>query len=268
MENEKLTKTNRSVEKALQVLEILASSESPMRLIDISRAAGLPAPTALRMVNTLVCCGYVQQDSESQVYSLTYKVCSLSKYAKENQLIVRAAKPFIISLAARCHEVITLAAEVDNEVQFIHIEEQHVSGLTVAHQSNIKVPYHIAAVGKLMLLNYAKDKIRELYNEDYTIMTTPRTIRSFEALIAELHKTVERGYAINDEESELGARCVACPVFDFTGRVCAGIGISGPSSRMTDDFIRNVLPLLKNTTDKVSEKLGYAGGETVLDSWN
>lgn len=267
MENLKLTKTNQSVEKALFILEILATNPAPMRLQDISAASNLPAATALRMVNTLVCCGYVRQDPQSQLYSLSFKVCRLAAYVKEQQTITRIARPFIEQLAQRCRESVTLAIEVDDAAQFIDFEERYVSGVAVLHQIGISVPYHVSAVGKLMLLNYTPQQIALKFAKSEKPNMTPRTIRSCEELIADMRTIQRKGYAMNDEESEQGARCMACPVFDFGGKICAAVGISGPSFRMTDDFIRTILPVLQDATNRISVELGYAGGKTVLDAW-
>ncbi len=267
MDNLKLTKTNQSVEKALHLLEILAEKPGPMRLQEISLASGLPPATALRMVNTLACCGYVYQDPKTQMYSLSFKVCRLAAYIQEQQTVIRVARPFMTALAQRCRETVTLAVEVGNAVQFIDFEEDFVSGITVRHQVGVNVPYHIAAVGKLVLLNYRPAEIARKFADSEKPALTPRTIRSYEELIADMKILQRRGYSINDEESEPGARCISTPIFDFAGKVCAAIGISGPSFRMTDDFIRTIVPVLRDTTLRISAELGYTGGKTVMDMW-
>lgn len=266
MENAKQTKTNQSVEKALQILEIMAE-HGEMRLQDISKLSGLPASTALRMVNTLVCCGYAFQNAQTQLYSLTFKLGRLGSQIKESQAICAVAKPFMITLAQRCRETVTLAIEINSEAVFVDIEESFVNGLAVMHHIGVSVPYHIAAVGKLLLLNYSSEDIARIFAASKKPQPTPRVICSYEDLMFNLRQVVRQGYAINDEESEPGARCIACPVFDFSGRIYAGVGISGPSFRMTDDYIRTILPVLKDTAAKISASLGYTGDADLNLHW-
>jgi len=86
---------------------------------------------------------------------------------------------------------------------------------------------------------------------------TPHTITTKEDLIAELEKIRKKGYAIDDEECEIGARCVAAPIWDYTGRVVAGISVSGPVSRMNIEKIEYVQTIIKEIASKASQKLGY-----------
>ncbi len=267
--NEKLTKKNQSVEKALKILEVLALNKGPMHLQDISKQTGFPPPTALRMVNTLVCEEYVFQDRDTQMYSPSFKICRLAALIKEEDVIIKIAKPYLMQLGEHFRECATLAIEMDGKVIFVDIVDRYVSGLLVQHPIGVSVPHHVAAIGKLILLNYQPDEVRDIFEREKlsTYRTAPRTICNYEDLLQELKKTAENGFAMNDEEGEIGSRCIACPIFDFSGQVYAGIGISAPSFRMTDYYIQTLLPPLRDAAEKISARLGYTGGATVQQNW-
>jgi len=120
-----------------------------------------------------------------------------------------------------------------------------------------RAPLHCTGVGKLMLLNYDHAKLDTLIEKYGLISMTPNTITNKDDLLAELRKVSENDFALDDEECELGARCLAAPIRDYTGNVIAAISVSGPTNRMTmkkiDEFKTYILEIACN----ISKALGY-----------
>jgi len=259
MENEKLTKINNSVVKALQILEILAVTGGEMRLQDIAAQAQLPASTTLRMVNTLVCCGYLNQSSSTQKYYISYKLSSLSSYISGNNSLIKTAQPFMDTLGQLSKETVTLAIEDNGQALFLGIEDRYVQSVRVEHRIGSRSFLHISAVGKIFLLNYSLDQIKAIFEKSDKPALTQNTITEYSQLESYLHRMEQANYSINDEESAIGARCIARPIYDFTGRICAAIGISGPSVHLTDSYITSILPALIDTAHQISVQLGYNG---------
>ena len=106
-----------------------------------------------------------------------------------------------------------------------------------------------------MLLNFSNQRLNEYLNRCGQTAVTPRTITGREALLEELERTRARGYGLEDEERELGARTVSAPVRDFTGQIAAGLSISAPTARMSARRMEELVPLLLETAGRLSRIL-------------
>ena len=228
----KLAKVNQSVEKALQLVEVLASSREPMRLGDLAAACGLPASTTLRLVNTLLLLGYANQDPVTLRYSLTLKFAQIGSQVSSQMDIRNLAHPWLLELSSRCGESCCLA-----------IEENR--------------PLYCTGVGKIFLLNDDAASLEQYIAENGLEPLTSHTITTREGLLSELEKIGRQGYALDDEECEQGARCVAAGVRDYTGKVVAGISVSGPLHRMEPEHIRRIIPQVQRTAQRLSQLLAY-----------
>lgn len=262
VESEKLTKSNQSVIKALQLLEIMAADGQEMRLQDIAAKAAIPPSTALRMISTLNRCGYVGQNPDTQKYYISYKLCSIASHISEANALVRLARPYMELLGRRCRQTITLATEQNNKALFVSINEDYVQSVRVEHRVGARSPLHTAAVGKLFLFNRSLPEIEQYFEQTEKVTFTPYTITTLEGLKNSLRSVEVNGFSLNDEEGTLGARCVARPLYDFSGKICAAMGVSGPSVHMTDDYIREFMPDLIRATSELSRELGYQGQQT------
>ncbi len=262
MESEKLTKSNQSVIKALQLLEIMATNGQEMRLQEIAAKAAIPASTALRMISTLNRCGYVGQNPDTQKYYISFKLCSIASRISETSALARLAHPYMDRLGKRCGQTITLAKEQNGKALFISINDNYVQSVRVEHTVGAESSLFSSAVGKLFLFNRSLPEIERLFHMEEKKAITPKTITTFEELRKSLQATEKRGYSINDEESFLGARCIAKPLYDFSGKICAAMGVSGPTVHMTDAFIQEIMPDLVQISGELSQELGYQGNLT------
>ncbi len=254
--NEKLAKKNQSVVKALQVIEVLAESKGYMRLQDISRKLSLPPSTVLRFLNTLLTAGYVNQDPETLKYSLSIKLCRIGELVRSQISIRDIANPFIVHLSEKCRESSCLAIEEDMVVVYIDAVEGPDSMLKTLQRIGKVAPMHCTGVGKLMLLNYDNIKIGKLIENKGLPALTQNTITTKEKLLNELRIIKEQGYALDNEECEIGARCIAAPVRDFTGKIIACVSISGPTSRLSMERINEIKDYVLDAAAGISKKMG------------
>jgi IclR family KDG regulon transcriptional repressor len=116
---------------------------------------------------------------------------------------------------------------------------------------------HSTGVGKLLLLNYTPAQLEEFVRKKGLEMLTQNTITTYGDLLEELKTVREQGYAMDNEECEDGARCIAAPIKDYTGKIIAGISISGPINRITLKRIKPLKDILLEISSKISEKFGY-----------
>lgn len=256
--DDKTTRSNLSSEKLLHLVEALSELDEPVRLQELARLTKMNESTVLRYLATLQNCGYVAQDSDTGRYALTYKICAIAANVSSRKSIRSVCTPFLRSLAQIFNESVNIAEEHDMAVVYI----EAINGprqqllMTTRRVGNIS-PLHCTAVGKLLLLGYTPRQLDQFIATKGLPALTEYTITTRDALMEELASVAKRGFAFDNEEYEPGARCVAAPVYDYTGRIVAGISVSGPLTRMTDEHIYSKLPYLLDAAHEISLRMGW-----------
>ena len=254
---EKLAKANQSIEKALQIIEIMADSREPMRLQDIAQQSGIPASTCLRMLTTLKNGGYVLQDRVSLRYSLSLKFAQIGSQVKRRINLQGIAHPYLTELAIKCRESSCIAIQQEMEVVYIDVEDGPDNMLQILQRIGKRAPMHCTGVGKVMLTDYDDAAIDSYIARKGLPQVTEHTLTTREALVEELARIRQQGYAIDNEECELGARCIATGIRDYTGNIVAGLSVSGPISRMSFERIEEIRPILLGIAADLSGQLSY-----------
>lgn len=257
---QKRTKTNQSVEKTLQVIEVMAAAREPMRLQDLAGACQLPPSTALRLLNTLLQHGYVNQDKVTLRYALSLKFAQIGSQVSAQMDIRNLAHPLLLELSARCGESCCLAIEENRQVVYVDVVDGPDGMLKIMQRIGKRAPLYCTGVGKIFLLNFDQGGVEEYIRQNGLPALTHNTITTREGLLEELAKIARQGYALDDEECERGARCVAAGVRDYTGRVVAGISASGPLHRMTAERMGAITRFVRETAQQLSQMLAYDGG--------
>lgn len=251
------TQANQSGEKLLRIIELLAARAEPMRVLDIARELQLNSSTALRFLMTLKNCGYADQDPETSRYYLTFKLCNIAGKISAAADLRDIVQPYLKKLPHIFGESACLAVERDMLVTYIDVAEGPDLMIRSMQRIGSVAPMHCTGIGKLLLLNASEADIDRLIAEKGLPRYTENTITSKEQLHKELEQVRARGYAFDNEECEVGARCIAFPIRDYTGKVKAGLSITGPTSRLTDSFIESRLHYLFEFSEAISRKLGY-----------
>ncbi len=254
---EKRSKSNQSVEKVLQIIEIMAHARGPLRLLEIAQAANIPASTTLRMVNTLVECGYAFQKKDTLRYGLTLQFARIGSQIRGQLSLRDCARPIMEELSAQCKEACCLAVEENSEVVYIELVDGPDNVLRIMQYIGKRAPMHCTGIGKLLLLNKSEAEIRRLMERTGMKKFTENTLTTPEALLKELEQVRRQGWAMDNEECELGARCVAASIRDYTGNVIAGLSISGPSTRLTMESCQEIAQAIKRAGDLISRQMGW-----------
>lgn len=255
--SEKLAKPNQSLEKALQIIELMAENREPMRLQDIAAATNIPPSTALRMVNTLLLYGYIIQDSISKRYSLSLKFAQLGSIVHDQLNLRDIAHPILVDLSKQCGELCSVGIRQDDEVVYADVVDGPDSMLKITQRIGKRAPMHCTGIGKILLLEYNDLQFVRFASVHPLERFTPNTICSFGRLKHELANVRENGYALDDEECEIGARCVAVPFYRYGGKIEGGISISGPVARMSWERINEMLPYLRAASKEISKLLSH-----------
>lgn len=266
----KSTIKNKSAVKALDIIEYLAyGNNEPMRLQDIATSLSMNASTALRFLTALCECDYVRQDPETLRYNLTFKICSVANMVSSNIRLYDIALPIMKQISSVYRESVCLAIEQNMMVVYIGVVEGPDQIIRTMQRIGNRAPLHCTGVGKLLLLNHTEEEIDRIIAEKGLKTFTPNTISTKEALLKELEEVRRNGFAFDNEECEIGARCIAVPIRDYTGKIIACISVTGTIFKMTDEMIFNNMNYLLSKSRELSNMLGYYGNKwDVTNSWN
>ncbi|MCL2578978.1 MAG: IclR family transcriptional regulator [Oscillospiraceae bacterium] len=254
------TQSNQSSDKLLSLIELLSEQPEPIRLQDISRLSGLNPSTALRFINALSRRGYLAQDADTGRYYLTFKICGLAQSISSHMSVRKIALPFLRELSNVFSESCNLAVESNMSVLYVEVASSQNRTLVSTQRIGNAAALHCTGVGKLFLSQYPSDKLTGLLGQRPLEAFTEHTITDPQALGRELAHVRAVGFAYDNEECEDGTRCIAAPVRDFTGKIVAGISVSGPAVRMSDEHIAEHLPSLLDCTKQISLRLGWREG--------
>ncbi len=261
MIRQKAVKKNQSVGKVLQIIEIMAQGKGPMRLQDIAASLGLPPSTVLRFLNTLMENGYVHQDDDSLKYMLTMKFSLIGDQVSSQYSFRDVIHPYLLSLSEECQESACLAVEQEMTAVYVDVVDGPENTLRTLQRIGKTAPLHSTGVGKILMLNYDRDRLDRLVDEKGLAPLTQHTITDRQELVRELDRVRKQDYALDNEECEQGVRCVAAPIRDYSGRVIASISVTGPSSRMNRDRMERVREAISRVSASVSHHLGYRQGD-------
>jgi DNA-binding IclR family transcriptional regulator len=248
---------NRSVEKAFRIMETMAEYREPVQLGRLAELTGCPPSTAIRFLRTLIKLGYVRQDPENQKYFLTFRLCRLAGQIRDASPLNRIARPVMETLMHRCGESVCLAVEQENRAVYIEVVDGPDHLVKSLQRIGSSSPLHCTGVGKLLLLNRTLEELDLFFREEPLTRFTKNTLTEPKALLAALEKARRRSYTFDNEECEIGARCVAFPVRDFTGKIVAGLSVTGTVFHISDKFVEKHAPEIRAAADEISGILGY-----------
>jgi DNA-binding IclR family transcriptional regulator len=243
-ETKKGPQLNFSTDKVLAILEYLANTTEPVRLQTLSEDLHIHGSTASRFLKSLEKNGYVQQEAGTRRYFLTMKLCTLSHNLLSNNNMVLYAKPFLKRLSDIFREVTCLSIEQDMTVLYIATQDGPDHMLKSFSFIGKRAPLHCTGSGKLLLTNYTDEQLGRYLESKGNIKPTENSICIHSELKQKLQKIQKQNYSIDNEECEIGMRCVAIPIRDYTGAIVAGMSVTGPAVRMTFQKITDNLPEL------------------------
>jgi len=247
------------VYKALQVLQCLGEAGRELSLTEICHAIHIPKTTAFRYLCTLRAARFVTQDPETDLYALGLKLFELGYTVGDHLRIREIAKPFVETLREQFNETVNLGVLDGHEIVYISVAESRHS-LRMQAGLGKRDPIYSTALGKAILAFMPEAQWGHHLPSDWQLRTA-HTRNSVLALKRDLQQTRQRGYSVDNEENELGARCVGAPILNHLGRVVAAISVSGPVSRMSEGMKESVAEAVVHTAAHISQRLGYSANQ-------
>ena len=243
-----------SVERALSILELLASRNHGLSTSEISRASQVPKSSTSYLLRTLVGRGYVRRDPETGQHTLGIRVLSLGGQAMQGMALRELAMPLLRQLV----ETTRLGAHLAilDHGDAVYIERIESPGfIKMDIWNGRRVAPQATAVGKALICHLSREEVQEIAGLHPIRPVSPRTM-TLPHLFEELTAIRRCGYAIDDEEHAVGVRCVAAPVFSASGEVVAAIGVTGTVSQLNDEYLPSLGKIVQTAALKLSAQLG------------
>lgn len=245
------------IERMFTLIDVLASREEPVSLKEISERTGLHPSTAHRILNDLATGRFIDRPQAGS-YRLGMRLLELGNLVKSRLNVRDAALTPMRELHKQIQQPVSLSIRQGDEIVYIERAYSERSGMQVVRAIGGRAPLHLTSVGKLFLAADEPQRVRSYATRTGLTGHTKNSITQLAALERELNKVRQTGVARDEEELEVGVRCMAAGILDDQGRLVAGLSISAPTSRLEESWLAG----LQSVAGKISQSLGYTPNAT------
>ena len=245
-----------SLAHGLSILSLYCEGAQVIGIGEMAQRLGLHRSTTSRLAATLCASAYLERADTAGRYRLGPRVLELGVLASQGRNLRAIAVEELSGLVERYGETAHLGMLDGREARMVAVVDGWHS---VRHHSAIGKlsPAHCSSLGKALLVGLSPETLRELYpDEGALVRPTEKSIHSFQELEHELALTRERGYSLDDEELELGLRCVGAPVIDAFGTLVAAVSVSGPSARVHGRVVDELAREVRAAAERISRRIG------------
>ena len=240
------------LERMFTLLDVLASREEAVSLKELSEITGLHPSTTHRILNDLTI-GRLVERPESGSYRLGMRLLELGNLVKARINVREAALLPMRRLHLTTQQAINLSMRQGDEIVYVERSFSERSGMQVVRAIGGHAPLHLTSTGKLFLAADEPERVRAYAMRTGLAGNTKNSITNLAVLERELSKTRQYGIARDNEELELGVRCMAAGIYDDQGRLVAGLSVSAPADRLEESWITK----LQATAGEISSALGF-----------
>jgi IclR family acetate operon transcriptional repressor len=244
-----------SLTRGLAILECLATADGGLTLTDIGQRVQLPPSTVHRLLATLERGGYVRQTGPLGLWYVGLSAFTVGSSFLFNRDFVAESHPYMRRLMEQSGETANLGILDGTEAVFIDQVQCRETMRTIVKLGS-RVPLHASGVGKAIFAALPDEQIDAILKVKGLPRITLNTITSPETMWASVRVIRQRGWSFDDEEHLPGTRCVASPIYDEHGDVLAALSLAGPNSRLPDERIKQLGPLVAHTAEEVTRRLG------------
>ena len=242
------------IERMIRLLDALARSPDAVTLKSLAQSTGLHPSTAHRILTALLADRLVERADQGN-YRLGMRLLELGNLVKSRLSVRELALPFMRELHAETGEAVNLSVRRDDEIVYVERTSSGRSLMRVVNIIGARAPLHITAVGKLFLAEDSAAELRGYAQRTGLRSYTRASITSLEPLEKEIERVRKQGFAFDNEEAEIGVRCIGAGIRDDTGMLVAGLSVSAPAERMKPQWAAAV----KATFSRNPAKLVRAG---------
>jgi DNA-binding IclR family transcriptional regulator len=246
-----------SVQRALDILDLFNNGQVELGNAEIARQLDLPVGTASGLIYTLKANNYLDQNPANRKYRLGLKLAERAAVLLDQLDLRKVAAPFLEEIRDWCGESVNLAVRDGNEV--VYIERMFGDhSLGIRSELGRRGTLHSTSLGKAILSSLPETERTNLLKSYNFNSVTKFTIIDPELFVVELERVQKRGYAVDEQENELGGRCVGAPILDRYGYPIAAISISVPIQRFPEEDVIKYGKKLVATASIISQRMGHA----------
>jgi IclR family transcriptional regulator, acetate operon repressor len=238
---------------AIKILDVFYEADSDLTLHEITSKAKVGKTSAFRILYTLDKVGYVEKDAVTGKYRLGVGIVSAARKTLSAGNLIQIARPYLKKLRDEFGETTNLASLLKDEIVYLEIVES-LHSFRMSDTVGSRVPWHSTALGKSIAAFLPEDRVKNLLKQSSMKRLTPHTITGLREYMEILSTVRIQGYSLDMEESELGATCVAAPIFGTEHAVVGALSISGPTPRIRDKQSK-IIHSLRSVATTISRTL-------------
>lgn len=243
-----------SVERALDIINTIVAANKSLSIAELSQAMNLAPSTIHRILQTLTVKNYVYQDPQTKRYDIGPEIVDISSALFLRYDLVRRVRPYLQELVELTGETAHIAQLYGTSAMYLSQVEPFSMVRMFTTPGSI-APLHCSDVGKVFLADLPTARIDEIVRKTGLPARTPHTITSEAALLGELQHVRAQGYALDDEEREVGVRCLSAGILNGAGKVIAALGVAGPTSRLSRGRIVEVSLSVMQMAQRCADEL-------------
>jgi DNA-binding IclR family transcriptional regulator len=246
----------KALDKSLLILDILANTAGEIDLSTLTKLTRIPKSTLLRLLTTLKNHNYVLQDPQSRRFRLGWALIYLGKAAEQSFDLIHVVHPYLEELASQTGETASLVLLDGDHAVYV---DQVTSSNIIRGNPSVGSPLHLncTSSGKILLNAFSEQKLESFLKRTKLTKKTEKSIVDPLVLQEEIRRVRKQGYALDDEETEIGGRCAAAPVHDKEGKIVASISVVGPSTRIRQSDLVSLARLVTQAAGRASGALGF-----------
>jgi DNA-binding IclR family transcriptional regulator len=245
-----------TLDRALEILETLAEEGRSMGVTELGQRVGLNKSTVYRLLSTLAEWGYVEKSRKDNKYKLGLKIIDLGSLVLNSIELITEALPYLNELKKKSQQPVHLARLEDGQVVYME-KVDVITSIRMYSQIGRRVPAHSTALGKVMLAHMNVAEVEEIISTRGLWAVTPKTITDKQRFMEELRNVKAKGYALDDQENEMGIRCLAAPIIDYRCKVIAAVSTSGTLELFTYEKLEELKQHVMDTAHNISIRLGF-----------
>lgn len=253
-----------SVAMAVRLLKTFSQDEAEIGVTALARRLGVAKSTVYRLATTLVSEGMLEQNPETERYRLGIALFGLGALVRQRMHVSTEGRPQLFELRAATNETVHLAILEGSEIMYV-VNLESNQAIRMRADLGSRKPAFCTAAGLAMLAFQPETVVENVLRAGFRARTS-RTLVDPTRWRAALAEVRALGYAIEDEQSEIGMRSIAAPIWDSSDRVIASVGLAGPVQRLSDDVMKRFVPLIVEAAATISTRLGHRPRSCVFPS--
>lgn len=248
---------NRSLERALQILNAFSGERSELSLGQIAETLDLSKATILRLCSTLVKFGFLRQDQESKKYCLGFKLFELGSIVVSSSSLTRIASPHLTELESKLGKTVFLGILEEGELLYVDKREGAKDGIRFTSSAGKRRPPYWGMLGPALMAHLPEKEVDDLLARRPLVATARKSLTKNEQFKEWLRQIREQGFVVEDETAFEGIGGAAAVIRDFSGKVTAALGVGYISSSVDSKTLKKIIKEVTGTASTISRELGY-----------